>query len=150
MDTFVKHSDDSDLKPNFLGEGSKIELYVFASVDKMEAFLKEVGVADTFIDSLSRFQPYGQVAQTAGTYALAGSLLAKILIIKKYTVAKDMGVKRGQTGKLTFSNNPGILLVVAKNANAILLSAEIKPGGNYSFKAVIDSRGNMSGVLTKA
>lgn len=88
------------------------------------------------------------MAQAAGTYALAGSLLAKILIINKYTVAKSMGVKRSQTGKLSFSENPGYLLVVAKNANTILLTAEIKPGGNYSFRAIIDSRNKMSGELT--
>ncbi len=147
MDTFVTHSKTSDLKPDWLGEGSKIELYVFAKVKDMEDFLREVGVADTFIDGFSRFSPYGSVAQTAGTYALAGSLLAKILIINKYTVSKDMGVKRGQTGKLNFSNNPGILLVVAKNANQILLSAEIKPGGNYNFTVIKESNGNMRGEL---
>lgn len=148
MDTLIKHSDSSDLEPNFIGEGSKIELYVFPSKNNMQEFLREVGVADTFIDGLSRFSPHGQVAQAAGTYALAGSLLAKILIINKYTVAKSMGVKRSQTGKLSFSENPSYLLVVAKNANTILLTAEIKPGGNYSFRAIIDSRNKMSGELT--
>lgn len=148
MDTLITHSESSDLKPNILGEGSKIELYVFAEIKMMEEFLREVGVADTFIQGLSNFSPHGSVAQVAGTYALAGSLLAKIIIINKFTVSKDMGVKRGQTGKLNFSNNPGYLLVVAKNANQILLSAEIKPGGRYSFKAIIESRNKMRGELT--
>lgn len=148
MDTLVKHSDDSALKPNFIGEGSKIELYVFESLNKMDDFLREVGVADSYIKSVSRFKPYGQAASTVSTYMLAGSLLTKIIIINKYVVSRDMGVKRGQTGKLNFSNNPGYLLVVAKNANAILLSAEIKPGGRYSFRA-IDSNGKLSGELTE-
>lgn len=147
MDTLIKHSNDSALKPNFIGEGSKIELYVFESMNKMENFLREVGVSDTFIESISRFSPHGQVAQTAATYALAASLLSKILIIKKYTISKDMGVKRGQTGRLNFSVNPGYLLVVAKNANAILLTAEIAPGKNYSFRA-ISSNGKLHGELT--
>lgn len=159
MDTLIKHSDDSALKPNFIGEGSKIELYVFESINMLENFLREVGVSDTFIDSLSRFTPNrqgglsglagqaGQIGQLVATYALAASLLSKILIIKKYTVAKDMGVKRGQTGRLNFTVNPGYLLVVAKNANTILLTAQIKPGKSYSFRA-IDTNGKLSGELT--
>jgi hypothetical protein len=148
VDTLIEHSKESDLKPDFLGEGSKIELYVFESIDKMKGFLREVGVADTFIDNFSRFKPAGQAMQTAATYALAASLIAKFVIIRKYTIAKDMGVKHGHTGKLTFSVDPGYLLVVAKNANAILLSAEIHPGKRYSFRVIGTGR-DMRGELTQ-